>query len=183
MPIRSSAAVAICFFALCTSQSARADEPKSDWPRVEIVAPRITGLPKLEMESTNGWQDVDCVFPCVTRLDPASAYRVSGDGVVDSDAFRLPQGANRVRLDVTTGSTMMRGVGIYLAVGGLLFMGGGTTLLFVPNSSTATEDQKTSKTVVGIAGISMGAIAAAVGILAYVLSDTSVKVSTASEAK
>ena len=27
----------------------RADDTKADWPRVEVVAPRIIGLPKLEM--------------------------------------------------------------------------------------------------------------------------------------
>lgn len=186
MPQRSLGTVAVCLLSVLLpstiSHSAFAEEPDGHWPRVEVVPRQIVGLPKLEARAGD-WKEVPCVFPCVTRLDPALDYRISGDGVVDSDVFRLPQGEGRVRVDVKPGSTMLQGMGTFLAIGGFAFMAGGGAVLLVPSAENATEKERTAKTVVGIGTLSMGVIAAAVGILVRVLSDTSVTVTPASEAR
>jgi hypothetical protein len=164
-----------------TAGSARADDPSATWPHVDVSVARVVGLPRLEAQSRDAWSAVGCVLPCAARLDPALSYRIAGDGVVDSDPFHLPAGADHVRVDVVPGSTMGRGMGSLLAVSGLVFAAGGGTLLLWPSGS-ASSDEKTRKTAIGIGMISLGAIAAAVGIVVHAVSDTSVSVSPAASA-
>jgi hypothetical protein len=154
---------------------AAAEEPPPSWPRVDLGVTRVTGLPRLEMQSPGAWTEVPCVLPCTLRLDPGPAYRVSGDGVVDSDPFRLPAGAGHVRVEVTPGPTNLRGVGLYLTVGGVLFAAGGGALLLLPAGNASTED-KTTKTVVGVGALTMGVVTAAIGMILRALSETSVTV-------
>jgi hypothetical protein len=139
---------------------------------VEVSAPKAPGLPALEMRDVNAWARTPCVLPCTLRLDPRSEYRISGTGVVDSDPFRLPLGADRVRVDVSAGSTPVHALGTAFTIAGLLFAVGGGAVLLLP----AGDNDKGAKTVVGVGFISVGVLTAAVGMALRVFSDTSVGV-------
>ena len=148
----------------------------STWPLVEVSIPRVTGLPTLEARSADAWLPTPCTPPCKLRLNPLQQYRISGDGVVDSEPFRLPVGVDRVRVDVAAGSTLVRDSGTAFTVGGLLFAAGGGAILLLPQDDQASSDAKTGKTVVGVGFLTMGVLTAALGVLLHFVSDTSVRV-------
>jgi hypothetical protein len=153
--------------------AARADDA---WPRVDVSVHQATGLPALEMRAGDAWTQTPCVMPCTLRLDPAREYRISGDGVVDSEPFRLPPSADRAKVDVSPGSTLVRGIGTYLTIGGVLFAGAGGAVLLWPRDEHASSDAATSKVVVGAGCLAMGVLAAAIGLVIHATSDTSVRV-------
>ena len=53
-----------------------------------------TTLPVVEMGLSMGHWEHACVAPCELRLDPKYAYRVGGDGLVPTNTFALPRGAD-----------------------------------------------------------------------------------------
>jgi hypothetical protein len=148
----------------------------SGWPLVEVSVPRVTGLPALETRSVNAWLHTSCVPPCALRLNPLQEYRISGEGVVDSDPFRLPLGVDRVRVDVSAGSTLVRDLGTAFTIGGLLFAAGGGTVLLLPQDDHASSDAKTDKTIVGVGFLTIGVLTAALGMALRFASDTSVQI-------
>jgi hypothetical protein len=165
------AANAILFVALsATAQDAQ--------PLVDASMVRSPGLPVLQARPTGGDWATACVLPCQLHLSTAAEYRISGEGVVDSDPFRLPL-ASKVRVDATGGSSMLHGVATLLTVGGLVFAAGGAAILLVPNDPHASDDARTSKVVVGSGFLAMGLLSTAIGILARAFSDTSVRVAVA----
>src|SRR5206468_5371176 len=81
-------------------------EPPVTWPVVEVSV-RAPGLPVLEQRAAHdGWES-RCVPPCTLRLDPALQYRIGGDGLVESDPFRVPLGPAHAKVDVSAGSPML----------------------------------------------------------------------------
>jgi hypothetical protein len=162
------------------ASSARADEPAARWPRVDVEVARVTGLPRLEAQLPEGWTRVGCVLPCATQLDPALMYRIAGEGVTDSDPFRIPARGDPLRVDVEPGSPMLRDLGTIFAVGGLVFAAGGGAALLYPNSSEATRGEMTAKTVIGVSFLSVGAVTTVLGLLLRSYSDTKVSVAFAS---
>ena len=148
-------------------------------PLVAVSVERAPGLPVLEARPSGGaWTTACPVLPCELHLSAADEYRIAGEGIVDSDVFRLPRATN-VQVDATGGSSMLHGIGTVLTVGGVLFAAGGGAILLVPGNPHASDDTKTSKTVVGAGFLAMGLVGTAIGILARVFSDTSVRVSVA----
>jgi hypothetical protein len=67
--------------------------------------------------SMGHWEHA-CVAPCQLKLDPRFTYRVSGEGLVPTDSFTIPQGRDRVRLDARMGSSTGRLAGILLTGAG-----------------------------------------------------------------
>ncbi|HEY8078016.1 MAG TPA: hypothetical protein VIF62_28010 [Labilithrix sp.] len=166
------ASVAAASLLALSARDARAEDA---WPVVEVTAPLAPGAPALETRAVNGWLRTACVPPCSLRLDPSAQYRISGAGIVDSDPFVLPRGAERVHVDVAAGSTVLRDVGTIFSVGGLLFAAGGGTILLLPPANGATREEKTNQAIVGVGFLTMGVLTAALGIGLRLLSDTSVR--------
>ena len=173
-----------CLMLTCES-AARADDkvpPSRDdgggsrWPVVDVAVSRVTGLPTLEGRSVNDWLRTRCVPPCTLRLDPLGEYRISGEGVVDSDPFRLPPEVERVRVDVSPGPTFVRDLGTAFTIGGLFFAAGGGTILLLPQDGHASSDATTDKTVVGAGFLAMGVLTAAIGVVLRFASNTSVQI-------
>jgi hypothetical protein len=177
--------VGIACLLLMSVSDARADDDasptpgnaaSSGWPVVEVSVPRVVGLPTLETRSVNGWLQTPCVPPCTLRLNPLQEYRISGEGIVDSDPFRLPLGVGRVRVDVSAGSTLVRDLGMVFTIGGLLFAAGGGTILLLPQDDHASSDAQTGKTIVGVGFLTMGVLTAALGVALRLASDTTVQI-------
>jgi hypothetical protein len=176
--------VGIACLLLMSVSAARADDDASPnpsnaaagWPVVEVSVPRVLGLPALETRSVNGWLRTPCAPPCTLRLNPLQEYRISGEGVVDSDPFRLPLGVDRVRVDVSAGSTLVRDLGTAFTIGGLLFAAGGGTVLLLPQDDHASSDARTDKIIVGVGFVTMGVLTAALGVALWLVADTSVQV-------
>ena len=157
------------------AQTPPAPPPDLTHPLVELRIPKATGLPTLERRTDNEWQQTPCVLPCTLRLDTTAQYRISGDGVVDSDPFFVPPSADRVRLDVSTAPTMLRDMGTVFMVSGLVFVAGGGSTLLWPQDAHASSDDKTSKVVVGVGCLSIGVLTAALGVFLRVIAETTVK--------
>jgi hypothetical protein len=91
-------------------------------------------------DDDDAWQAI-CPLPCRRTLDPSIAYRISGPGVTDTDAFRLPAGRANLRLDVDPGSRSSRVTGIvFIPVGATAL---GTGLLVAAVGGLAEEDDVT----------------------------------------
>jgi hypothetical protein len=148
-------------------------------PQVRVSMTRSPGLAVLEARSPDGaWTTACAALPCELRLRLADEYRISGDGVVDSDVFHLPP-APRVQVDATGGSSLLHGIGLVLGIGGLAFAAGGGAILLLPDDPHAGGDARTSRIVVGTGFLAMGVIAATVGLVARIFSDTTVTVAAA----
>jgi hypothetical protein len=161
--------------------SSRAQGPQAPAPAfvdAEVAVPHATGLPELQAREHDAPWTTACVPPCRLRLPLDAEYRIAGDGIVDSEIFRLPP-AEKVRVEGHVGSSMLRRVGGLLGLGGLIFAAGGTTILLFPNDPGASSDARGSKTIVGAGFLGMGVVAAAVGALAWAFSDTNVDVAVA----
>ena len=158
---------------LAASRPARADGPQK--PLVDVTIARAPGLAALQRRTGDSDWTTVCVPPCRLRLSATDDYRIAGEGVVDSEIFRLPP-AERVRVDATAGSSMMHGIGTIFAVGGMLFAGGGGAILLLPEDSGASSDARSSKTIVGAGFLGMGLVTAALGVVLRIWSDTSVSV-------
>lgn len=167
---------------------ASADEP----PVVELTAdaPNATierrmgttspgGLPLLEtgVVSVGHWQHA-CVAPCQLRLDPSYSYRVAGDGLVPTDSFALPRGGDRVRVDARLGSSPLRATGAVLTgLGVMSIAAGGLALAASPilaSEDVGSEGFRTGVLVGGIGAVSVGAIAASVGLFLWLTNGSSV---------
>ena len=180
--MRSHFASAACISALLSASAARADEPgdarsqgplRSDTPAGPVVdlaaddhhatIEKRSGtssyvalaLPDGAFASVGHWQQA-CVAPCSLRLDPRFSYRVAGDGLVPTDSFTLPQGADRVRVDAKMGSTTKRLVGILLTgAGAAATAAGGLALGATPILESEDVGSKTFRTGMLIGGASV----------------------------
>jgi hypothetical protein len=157
---------------LVAGAAARADGPVVD------VSVRSPGLPELQARAPgDAWERV-CVPPCSRRLDVALDYRVAGEGLVDSDVFRLPPAAPHVRVDVSAGSPMLRAIGTIFIIGGVLFGVGGGTILVLPDDGPRSGD----KNVVGAGFVVGGLLLGAVGVVARVFAETHLAVTPVADA-
>jgi hypothetical protein len=155
---------------------ARAEPPR---PAVDVAVHHAPGLPVLEARADDsGWQIV-CVPPCSRRLDAGASYRIGGEGVVASSPFSLPLTTDRVTVDAYVGSPLLRDVGTVLVLGGFAFAAGGGALLLVPSGRGDRSEQN----VVGAGFLVGGLLTLGVGLVARILSDTTVAIATPAETR
>jgi hypothetical protein len=142
----------------------RADNPRA---RLQILGESLR------------WRDV-CTAPCNVPVQPAGSYRVGGGTIRGSDTFTMPRAAGPVLVSAQTGSNVKHWVGIALIAGGVANAAVGA-LYYSEASSLANSSSNTAGNTkgfyqgVGIAGIVIGVIIAAIGI-PLAMSSTSVEV-------
>jgi len=168
-----------------TPAAAPSVTPSTPGPRVELAADDARaaierrvgttspgGLPLVEtgVFSVGQWERA-CVAPCDIQLDPRYAYRVAGDGLVPTDAFGLPRGGDRIRVDARMGSSTGRVAG-GLAMGGgaALAAAGALALLVSPilaSEDVGSEGFRTGMLVGGGTALAAGAVTAAAGLFLW----------------
>ena len=128
------------------------------------------------------WRHV-CVSPCDQVVDVRRDYRVAGEGVVPSTAFKLqttPDG--RIGLSAKTAGTGRRSAGYALIAIGALGTAGGIGLLvageITKNHADATPSRTTAFRAAGGAALGAGVVLLASGIAVAVLAKTHVKLET-----
>jgi len=121
-----------------------------------------------------------CAAPCGTKLDPRFAYRVTGEGMVPSDAFALPLGSPKLGVDAKMGSSTERLGGIALTgagAAGLLL--GGAALVASPilqSQEVGSQSFRTGVLAGGVVVAGAGAIALVSGLWLWMHSDTTYRV-------
>jgi hypothetical protein len=139
-----------------------------------------SGVPLLEtgIVAVGQWQQA-CVAPCQMRLDPNYTYRVAGDGHVPTDSFSLPRGQERVRVDAKLGNSNARVGGAVLTGLGLVgIAAGGLALIATPilaSEDVGSEGFRTGVLAGGIGAVSLGAIAASVGLFMWFANGSNVR--------
>lgn len=179
----------VATFALAVPSLARAEDERG--PLVELDAdegsatierrtgtsgPTSLGIVETGMISVGHWQHA-CVAPCRMRLDPRYSYRVAGDGLVPSHAFTLPQEQDKVRVDARMGSSPARVAGmLFTGAGALALAAGGAALVASPilaSEDVGSEGFRTGVLAGGIGAVSVGAIAATVGLFLWLSNGSS----------
>src|SRR5262249_15392250 len=96
---------------------------------------------------------------------------VAGDGLVPTDSFAVPRDSGRVRVDAKMGSSAGRITGMVLTGAGVLSMvGGGLALAATPvleNEDVGSKGFRSAVLVGGVGALSVGAIAATVGLVLW----------------
>lgn len=143
--------------------------------RTGTTAPSL-GLLETGLVSVGQWQHA-CVAPCQMRLDPRFSYRVAGDGLVPTPSFVLPRGEDRVRVDAKMGSSPARVSGMLLTGGGAAALAlGGAALIASPilaSEDVGSEGFRSAVLAGGIGAVSVGAIAATVGLFMWLSNGSS----------
>lgn len=143
--------------------------------RTGTTAPSL-GLLETGVVAVGQWQHA-CVAPCQMRLDPRYTYRVAGDGLVPTGSFVLPPGEDRVRVDAKMGSSPARVSGMLLTgAGALALAAGGAALIASPilaSEDVGSEGFRTAVLAGGIGAVSVGAIAATVGLFMWLSNGSS----------
>jgi hypothetical protein len=127
------------------------------------------------------WRDV-CAPPCRTYVSKVGTYRVGGATIRPSEPFRMPRDSGEVRIDAQLGSSVKRGVGIGLIIGGIadaafsaLYYSQADSLARSSSSSNTMQMGKDFYQAIGIVGIISGIILVGIGI-PLAASSTSVEV-------
>jgi hypothetical protein len=127
------------------------------------------------------WRDV-CAPPCRTYVSRVGTYRVGGATIRPSEPFNMPRSSGSVQIDAQLGSSVKRGVGIGLIIGGIanaafgaLYYSQADSLASSSSSSSSMPMGKDFYQAVGIVGIITGVIVVAIGI-PLAMSSTSVEV-------
>lgn len=143
--------------------------------RTGTTAPSL-GILETGILSVGQWQHA-CVAPCQMRLDPRFTYRVAGDGLVPTSSFVLPRGEDRVRIDAKMGSSPARVSGMILTGAGAAAIAlGGAALIASPilaSEDAGSEGFRTAVLAGGIGAVSVGAIAATVGLFMWLSNGSS----------
>jgi hypothetical protein len=117
----------------------RADDPHASIEkRTGTSAPSGVAFADAAFFSVGHWEQ-QCVAPCRLKLDPRFSYRVSGDGLVPTGSFSIPEGRDRVRLDAKMGSSTARLVGIVMTGAGAVTAATGALALGI-SPILASED-------------------------------------------
>ncbi len=144
--------------------------------RVATTTP--SGVPFLEtgILQIGHWEHA-CVAPCAdVKLDPRYTYRVAGDGLVPTDSFAIPKDGH-VKVDAKMGSSAGRVTGVVATAGGaLLMLGGGLALASTPileNNDVGSKGFRSAVLAGGVGALSVGAIAATVGLVLWLSNGSS----------
>lgn len=130
---------------------------------VDVKADRDGGILEAREVFSGYWTRI-CSLPCAAKLDPSMEFRISGSGVIDTKAFRIPRSARGVSVDAKLGSTWGRALGITLtSLGGLGILSGG---------SMSSERSPAG----GVVALGLGALIA--GIALTVANGSSLDIST-----
>jgi len=160
-------------------------------PPIGLIAPPIgpevtlrAASPKARLQILGQqlqWRDV-CAPPCRTAVPANGTYRVGGATIRPSESFNLPRRSGPVLIEAELGSSVKRGVGIGLIIGGIanaafgaLYYSQADSLANSSWSSSTMQMGKDFYQAVGIATIITGVILVAVGI-PLAASSTSVEV-------
>ena len=117
-----------------------------------------------------------CLAPCDRPFPRDGIYRITGDGLIPSEAFRLPARPDTITLDVDAGMTAQKSAGAVIAISGLVVGSLGalySTLLAIesiegPLPSGWQKDLSVGAAVGGL-------VATAVGALLYFTAGTRVR--------
>jgi hypothetical protein len=163
-------------------------ELSADHRRATIERRRATsspgGAPLFEtgLFSVGNWEHA-CVAPCRVELDPRFSYRVAGDGLVPTDSFALPSGADAVRVDARMGSSTGRIAGVITTgAGALAIAAGGLALAASPilaSEDVGSEGFRTGVLAGGIGAVSIGVVAATIGLYLWLSNGSSARTETA----
>ena len=189
--------LAFASLALSVASTASAQEPAPVTPPTVQVdlhtdAPRATlerrasvqsiasfPLPDTALAGIETWEPA-CVTPCATGLDRRYAYRVSGQGLVPSAPFTLPQDRDHLVVDARMGSSVGRVGGIVVAGGGVgALLLGGAALVAAPildSQNVGTPALRTGVLAGGVGLVGLGALAFGAGLWLWLHNDTSVRV-------
>lgn len=161
-----------------------ADDARATIER-RVATSTPSGVPFLEtgILQIGHWEHA-CVAPCAdVKLDPKYTYRVAGDGLVPTDSFAIPHDG-RVKVDAKMGSSAGRVTGVVATAGGaLLMIGGGLALASTPILESNDVGSKGFRSAVlagGVGAVSVGAIAATVGLVLWLSNGSSAHTETAS---
>ena len=117
-----------------------------------------------------------CLAPCDKPFPRDGVYRITGDGLIPSDAFRLPARANALTLDVDAGMTSQKTAGAVIGIGGVIVgsLGALYSTLLAVEAVDGPPVRGTQKDI--SIGASVGGLAAmAVGALLYFTAGTRVR--------
>lgn len=156
----------------------RADNPHATLERRAKVE-TYAGLPIKDaaIAGVATWTP-ECTAPCEASLDPKFTYRIGGDGLVPSDAFTVPHGANPFLVDARMGSATGRLGGLAVAgagAGGLVL--GATALAVSPilaHDDIGSPALRTGVLASGIAVTALGACVLGAGLWLWSKNDTKV---------
>jgi hypothetical protein len=127
------------------------------------------------------------VAPCNARLDPRYAYRVSGEGLVPSRPFTLPQDKEHLVVDASMGSAYGRVGGLMLTAGGIggLLLGGAALVAspILESQNLGSQTLRTSVLSAGVGLVGLGAIALGTGLWLWLSNDTKVNLEPSAAAK
>ncbi len=145
------------------------------------------GIPFVETGLGVAHWEHTCVAPCAdVKLDPRYAYRVAGDGLVPTDSFALPRDG-RVRVDAKMGSSTGRIAGIVATgAGALAIVGGGLALAATPvleSEHVGSEGFRSAVLVGGIGAVSVGVVAASVGLFLWLANGSHAHTESVASAK
>jgi hypothetical protein len=161
-----------------------ADDARATIER-RVATSTPSGLPFLEtgVLQIGHWEHA-CVMPCAdVKLDPKYTYRVAGDGLVPTDSFAIPRDG-RVKVDAKMGSSTGRVTGVVATAGGaLLMLGGGLALASTPILDSNDVGSKGFRSAVlagGVGALSVGAVAATVGLFLWLSNGSSAHTEIAS---
>ncbi len=157
----------------------RADDGRATVERRTEVK-SLVGFPlkDLSLASVATWEQA-CVAPCEVTLDSRYSYRIAGEGLVPSDAFTLPQGKDRVKLDAKMGSAYGRvGGGILSVAGAAGVVLGGAMLVATPileGNGVGSKEFRSGILVGGASLAGLGAMALVSGLWLFFQNDTTVR--------
>lgn len=163
-----------------------ADDDRATIERRSSTTSPTVPLLETGVVSMGHWEHA-CVAPCQLRLDPRYTYRVAGDGLVPSDSFALPRGEDRVRVEARMGSSVGRVLGVLATAGGALAIaGGGLALAATPVLESEDVGSKGFRTAVlagGIGAVSLGAVAATVGLVLWLTNGSTARTEAVSPSR
>jgi hypothetical protein len=118
-----------------------------------------------------------CLAPCDQPFPREGMYRITGEGLIPSDAFYLPARSNEVTLDVDAGMQAQKTTGAVMGIGGIILscLGVGYSLASLASRIDGPPASTTERAIT-IGTIFGGLASTAVGTLLYFTAGTRVRV-------